>query len=85
MVIPGLLVGLLFPLPFLDRRSDREPSRRPFVMVSFAIVLIAIAALTYEGFHTTPAPQAQTSIARVDATLNGQHRPESRRPEAHRR
>ncbi len=31
-VIPGIFVGLLLALPFLDRHQDREPASRPVVL-----------------------------------------------------
>src|SRR6478735_7023872 len=38
MVIPGLVVGLLFCLPFLDARADRHPLKRPLVTGGFGII-----------------------------------------------
>jgi ubiquinol-cytochrome c reductase cytochrome b subunit len=55
MVIPGLLVGALFALPFLDRRPDRHPLKRPLVTAGFAIVGGAIAGLTWLGLADSPA------------------------------
>src|SRR5215470_6999583 len=77
VVIPGLVVGLLFLLPFLDRRFVREPAKRPVVISSFVIVFVSIAALTYEGFHTTPSPASQTpqGIALQTARATGQRGP----------
>ena len=46
MVIPGIVITLLFLLPFLDRRPDRAPAKRPLVIGSFAIVFTGIALLT---------------------------------------
>ena len=54
MVIPGLVVGALIALPFLDRRPDRHPLKRPLVLVSFAIVGAGISALTYLGLKDAP-------------------------------
>lgn len=39
VVIPGLLAALFFLLPFLDRRLERRPWRRPIPVLSVAIVL----------------------------------------------
>jgi ubiquinol-cytochrome c reductase cytochrome b subunit len=58
MVIPGLVVGGLLALPFLDRRPDRHPLKRPLVLASFAIVGAGISALTYLGLKDTP-PESQ--------------------------
>ena len=38
MVIPGLVVALLFLLPFLDSRADRHPMKRPLVTGGFALI-----------------------------------------------
>ena len=54
MVIPGLVVGGLLALPFLDRRPDRHPLKRPLVIASFAIVGAGISMLTYLGMKDTP-------------------------------
>ena len=76
VVIPGLVVALLFLLPFLDRRPHREATKRPVVVSSFVFVLAAITFLTVAGFRSTPAPssQADASIARGQARAAGQQR-----------
>jgi ubiquinol-cytochrome c reductase cytochrome b subunit len=55
MVIPGLIVGLLFMLPFLDSRADRHPLKRPLVTGGFAVIGAGIIVLTYLGYKDTPA------------------------------
>ena len=64
MVIPGVVVVLLFLLPFLDRRPEREPAKRRLVIGSFAAVGAGIALLTYMGLRSTPA-SADPSQARL--------------------
>jgi len=54
IVIPGVIVALLFLLPFIDRRDERRPSRRPFVMTAFCAGLLIVAALTSLGLRDTP-------------------------------
>ena len=49
-VIPGGLVFLLGALPFLDRSSERRPSKRMGVMVAAATVLAAVTVLSVMGY-----------------------------------
>ena len=55
MVIPGLLVGALFALPFLDRSPDRHPLKRPLITGAFALVGALLAGLTWLGLQDSPA------------------------------
>jgi ubiquinol-cytochrome c reductase cytochrome b subunit len=55
MVIPGLIVGLLLLLPFIDRRPDRHFLKRPLVTAGFGVIGIGIIVLTYLGNKDTPA------------------------------
>jgi ubiquinol-cytochrome c reductase cytochrome b subunit len=55
VVIPGLVVGLLLLLPFLDRGPDRHPAKRPLIMAGFTVVGLGIVSLTYLGLKDTPA------------------------------
>jgi ubiquinol-cytochrome c reductase cytochrome b subunit len=54
-VIPGLVVALLMLLPFLDRRPDRHPLKRPLVTTGFGVIGLGIVVLTYLGYKDTPA------------------------------
>jgi ubiquinol-cytochrome c reductase cytochrome b subunit len=55
MVIPGLVIGGLLLLPFLDRGAARHPLERRVVTGTFAAVVAAIAALTALGLRDTPS------------------------------
>jgi ubiquinol-cytochrome c reductase cytochrome b subunit len=55
IVIPGLVVGGLLALPFLDRRPHRHPLKRPLVVAAFALAGAAVVSLTYLGFKDSPA------------------------------
>src|SRR5262249_31766861 len=54
MVIPGLVVTLLFLLPFFDRGAERRPSRRRAVMTVSCGGLFGLAVLTSLGLRDTP-------------------------------
>jgi ubiquinol-cytochrome c reductase cytochrome b subunit len=55
MVIPGLVVGGLLMLPFLDRGTDRRLLKRRFVAAGFMVLGTAIVSLTYLGLKDSPA------------------------------
>jgi len=57
--VVGLL--LLFAIPWLDRKAERSPARRPVAMLVFVVVIVAISGLTYlGGAEQPPAVAAQT-------------------------
>jgi ubiquinol-cytochrome c reductase cytochrome b subunit len=65
-LIPGLVVALLLLLPFLDRRPDRHPLKRPLVTTGFGLIGLGIVVLTYLGYKDTPAhadPEHWTPLA----------------------
>jgi menaquinol-cytochrome c reductase cytochrome b/c subunit len=47
--IPTILLIIGFALPFLDRRMERRPLRRPVAMVTLVLVAISMGVLTYKG------------------------------------
>ena len=49
IVLPGLVVLGLLLLPFLDRRAERRPWRRPLVSGAFVLLLAVASSLTYLG------------------------------------
>ena len=65
IVIPGLVVGGLLLLPFLDRRPDRHLLRRPLVLAAFTVLGAGVVALTYLGFKDSPAHADQIGRAHV--------------------
>jgi ubiquinol-cytochrome c reductase cytochrome b subunit len=55
-VVPGLVIGAMFALPFLDRNVQRHPwapGRRVFT-IALALVGLAVAALTSLGLRDAP-------------------------------
>ena len=76
VVIPGLVVILLFFLPFLDRRPDRESARRPLVVWSFVFVFTGITLLTVLGFRSTPASSSPVVLTgAAPGAASGERRP----------
>ena len=54
IVIPGLVVGGLLLLPFLDRGSGRHLKQRRLVAAAFVLLGTGVVALTYLGFKDSP-------------------------------
>ena len=55
VVIPGLVVGALLLLPFLDRGPERHPRKRRLVALGFVVLGISIVSLTVLGLKDSPA------------------------------
>ncbi len=47
--VPTILLILLIALPFIDRRRERHPLRRPVAMISAVLVIVAMGTLTWKG------------------------------------
>ncbi|HEV3282909.1 MAG TPA: c-type cytochrome [Solirubrobacteraceae bacterium] len=47
--VPTIGMIILFLLPFYDRGPERRPERRPIALLTFVVVVGAMAFLTYEG------------------------------------
>jgi len=50
VIIPGVLVLLLAGLPFIDTSSERHSVRRKFVMLTAALIAIALLGLSVMGY-----------------------------------
>ena len=47
--IPTIALLLLIAIPFVDRRAERRPSRRPVAMIAAVLAIVSMAALTWKG------------------------------------
>lgn len=45
VVLPGVIFTLIFLLPFLDRRAERHPMKRPFAIAALALILLGSIGL----------------------------------------
>ena len=71
VVVPGLLAMLFFLLPFLDRRLERRPWRRPIPVLSVAIVL---AGMVYLGAKSHRDDMRDSGVAAQLATQDQQEK-----------
>jgi mono/diheme cytochrome c family protein len=65
IILPGLAVGLLFLVPFLDAGPKRHPLDRPLWTGLGVIALLGYAGLTYAGFSsplTNPAEHKSPEV-----------------------
>jgi mono/diheme cytochrome c family protein len=68
IIIPTVVLGLLFFLPFIDRSAKRHPISRPIITVGVTFVVIAVGLLTLQAVRETPPP-ADTSLGDPTAAL----------------
>jgi len=47
--IPTIALVLLVALPFIDRRDERRPLRRPVAMIAAVLAILTMGVLTYKG------------------------------------
>jgi ubiquinol-cytochrome c reductase cytochrome b subunit len=57
LILPAILIGVLFLVPFLSNRGERAPSRRPVAVLSVVVIVTVLGALTYEGATSPWSPQ----------------------------
>ena len=62
VVIPGVIAFLFASLPFLDRRMERRPWKRPIAVGTYTFILLALFGLGYTSYrsdHRDPGYAAQ--------------------------
>ena len=57
LVFPVLLIVALFLVPFVSRRGERAPSRRPIAVLSVLVIVTVLGVLTYEGVSAPWSPK----------------------------
>jgi ubiquinol-cytochrome c reductase cytochrome b subunit len=63
LVIPGAVVTFVALLPFLDRRPERHPARRPLVMLAFGLLAVGAGTLTWLGLKDSPVHAAPDTFS----------------------
>jgi ubiquinol-cytochrome c reductase cytochrome b subunit len=58
LIVPGLVVGILVLLPWLDRTSQRDPRHRRLVTTGAVLAVVAASSLTMLGWRDRPASRA---------------------------
>jgi ubiquinol-cytochrome c reductase cytochrome b subunit len=69
IVIPLIVIAMFVGLPFVDRRLERRPWKRPVAVATFAIVffsLVGLGALSYRDDHRDPGIAAQLAKQHED-------------------
>jgi ubiquinol-cytochrome c reductase cytochrome b subunit len=56
--VPIILILLLVLLPFLDRKEERNPRKRPFVMICGFVFVSFILTMLFFGYRSKPASTA---------------------------
>ncbi len=77
VLVPGILALLFFLMPFLDRKLERRPWRRPIPLLSVAIVLVGMIFL---GFRSHLDDLRDHSVAAQLAFQDNQERDYTKAP-----
>jgi quinol-cytochrome oxidoreductase complex cytochrome b subunit len=67
VVLPTVMFGLLFVVPYVDRNPHRLARRRPFAVASGLLFVLALAILTYMGTpgYGIETPPAQNILSHM--------------------
>ncbi|MFL6446399.1 MAG: cytochrome b N-terminal domain-containing protein [Bryobacteraceae bacterium] len=81
VVIPGIVAFLFASLPFLDRRMERRPWKRPLAVGTYVFIFLALfglGAVSYHSDHADPdyAAQLQTQQTQTEDFMNHPFEPE---------
>lgn len=68
VIIPGVLFGLLFAVPFIDRSSERNPFRRRIASVSMIAILGILGMLLFLAKKDDGAFLASSDVQKLMAT-----------------
>lgn len=67
VVLPTILFGLLFLLPFLDRRKERNPLRRPVATAALVFTLVgAVALIVLSKYQDRANPEYSAKLKQQD-------------------
>ena len=61
LLVPLIAGLLLFAVPWLDRKAERSPAKRPLAMLVFLVIVVGISTLTYLGAGAQPPVAAPTT------------------------
>ncbi|MFB3885696.1 MAG: cytochrome b N-terminal domain-containing protein [Thermodesulfobacteriota bacterium] len=79
--IPFLVVLVLLLLPFIDRRPERNPWRRPAAMAGFAIFVCWVLTMAIVGYYSKPAALGAVSSIEAGKIQAGFPPPASQPPQ----
>jgi menaquinol-cytochrome c reductase cytochrome b/c subunit len=79
--IPTILLILLIAFPFLDKRRERRPLRRPVAMVAVVLTIVSMGVLTWKG-ATAKEALASEVIADVPSWIKEEALPPAAVPGA---
>jgi ubiquinol-cytochrome c reductase cytochrome b subunit len=54
IILPGVAAALLALLPWIDRKPDRDPRKRPIIMAAVLVGVVAVVTLTTLGWRDRP-------------------------------
>jgi ubiquinol-cytochrome c reductase cytochrome b subunit len=72
IVLPGALFTLVFLLPFIDRREERHPLRRPIATLALVLILFGASGLIWLSKHEDRAnPEFSALMKQQDEDARG--------------
>lgn len=67
---PLIILFLMFAVPFLSKRKERHPMRRPWAIIGVVFTVMVIIAFTVEGMRSPWSPKFDTKPLPADIVDN---------------
>jgi ubiquinol-cytochrome c reductase cytochrome b subunit/menaquinol-cytochrome c reductase cytochrome b/c subunit len=71
IIVPTIWLMMLLVWPFVDRKKERRPSRRPVAMAAMVLTAVTLLTFTYKGSQSGKETGGPEGISEASAALPG--------------
>jgi mono/diheme cytochrome c family protein len=71
IIVPTIWLMMLLAWPFIDRKKERRPSRRPVAMAAMVLTACTLLTFTYKGSQSGKEKGGPTGVSEASMALPG--------------